>query len=190
MNIIHRDIKLENILLQNKNDIETMKLTDFSLSIELENDILLTVQVGTCYYMAPEIFRKQPYGNKIDCWSAGIVIYSLLCGVFPFSGENNALVKNILTGKFKYPPNIEISDTCKDFIEKLICVSPSKRMSSISAMNHPFLEGKEIVGRRLSNHGDLKNCRSESLISHISMTSETNYDYDDDDFYYDSEVFE
>ncbi|KAL7720571.1 non-specific serine/threonine protein kinase [Entamoeba marina] len=64
LQIVHRDIKLENILIENPNDISCIKLTDFGLSIELEESTLLTEQVGTSYYMSPELYRKLPYGKR------------------------------------------------------------------------------------------------------------------------------
>ena len=183
--IIHRDIKLENILLERKNDISSIKLSDFGLSIELESEMLLTEQVGTSYYMAPELYRKTPYGNKIDCWSCGVVLYALLFGMFPFPGENQELIKNILRGKFTFPTTNGMSEECQDFINGLLKKNVSERLSSVKAIQHEFLDGKEILGSALKIEGDtIRNRNSESLISHLTTTNDTTntYDYDSDEF--------
>ena len=185
VNIIHRDIKLENILLETNNDISSIKLSDFGLSIELQNEMLLTEQVGTSYYMAPELYRKTPYGNKIDCWSCGVVLYALLFGSFPFPGENQELIKNILRGKFSFPTTNGISEECQDFINGLLKKNVTERLSSIKAIQHDFLEGKEIRGSELRVEEDtIRNRNSESLISHLTTTNDTTntFDYDSDDF--------
>ncbi|EDR25509.1 hypothetical protein, conserved [Entamoeba dispar SAW760] len=171
VNITHRDIKLENMLLERFNDISSVKLSDFGLSVETEKETLMTDQVGTSYYMAPELYRRLPYGNKIDCWSCGVVIYSLLYGTFPFAGEDQELVSNILRGKVRFPNDIKISDDCKDFILGLLTVKASSRLSSQQAIEHPFIDGNEILGSTLIEHGNLCNCHSESLLSQLTTTT-------------------
>ena len=100
-NIIHRDLKLENILIK-YNDKEhkkyTIKLSDYGCSkrmISLSN-YGNTLGVGTDFYMAPEILKGEEYNYKADLWSIGIIIYRLYFGKFPFPGEIiQALIKNI-----------------------------------------------------------------------------------------------
>lgn len=86
-NILHRDIKLENILVDSRNDGILVKLTDFGFSSFLEPGQKLTKGVGSRYYIAPEILKKQPYDTKIDVWSATVVVYILLCGDMPYPGK-------------------------------------------------------------------------------------------------------
>ena len=88
-NIVHRDVKLENILLDEKNNI---KLIDFGFSINITPDKKLNIFCGTPSYMAPEIAGKILYkGAPTDVWSLGIILYILVCGTFPFKGKYNVL---------------------------------------------------------------------------------------------------
>lgn len=86
-NIVHRDLKLENLLVDDSNNI---KIIDFGFSICVENDKLLNIFCGTPSYMAPEIVSKRNYkGYLTDIWALGILLYTLLCGSFPFKGIKN-----------------------------------------------------------------------------------------------------
>jgi len=96
--IIHRDLKLENILIKKGNGQNIIKLTDYGESkrmISLSN-YRNTPGIGTIDYMAPEILKGEEYNYKADLWSIGIIIYRLYFGKFPFPGlEKQALIKNI-----------------------------------------------------------------------------------------------
>lgn len=83
-NIFHRDIKLENIIIQNKNLI---KIIDFGFGTCSPRNKLLNFFCGTPSYMPPEIILKKDYlGEYADIWSIGILLYTILCGAFPFRG--------------------------------------------------------------------------------------------------------
>ena len=84
-NFIHRDIKLENILIDKKN--KQIKIIDFGFSVCVQSDKKLCMFCGTPSYMAPEIVSKQDYNGKfVDIWALGILLYTMLCGKFPFKG--------------------------------------------------------------------------------------------------------
>ena len=84
-NIVHRDIKLENILLDEKLNV---KLIDFGFSIIKMPSKKLNIFCGTPSYMAPEIVSKSQYsGPEADIWALGIVLFLMLCGYFPFKGK-------------------------------------------------------------------------------------------------------
>ena len=95
--IIHRDLKPENILCEESADIESdeivIKLTDFGFATRYNPDgEILTQQLGTPMYMAPELCKEEAYDFKVDVWSTGIIAYILLTGMPPFydkSGRNN-----------------------------------------------------------------------------------------------------
>jgi len=93
-NIVHRDIKLENILMDSYENDYDFKLADFGLATEATGDLKL--RCGTPGYIAPEILRRQPYGTKSDLFSVGIIMYILLSGKMPFYSESvkDILVKN------------------------------------------------------------------------------------------------
>jgi len=94
MNIVHRDLKLENILLNSESSETDFKLTDFGLACFVDKE--LTQNCGSPGYVAPEILRKMPYGTKVDIFSAGVILYMVLSGRAPFAGKTprETLLKN------------------------------------------------------------------------------------------------
>lgn len=85
-NIAHRDIKLENILLDESHKI---KIIDFGFSVVTQKDKLLNIYCGTPSYMSPELAMKKDYqGWHADVWALGVLLYVFLCGKFPFKGRN------------------------------------------------------------------------------------------------------
>mmetsp|Transcript_13593 Transcript_13593/g.13618 ORF Transcript_13593/g.13618 Transcript_13593/m.13618 type:complete len:152 (+) Transcript_13593:327-782(+) len=93
-NVVHRDIKLENILFVADNNDFKIKLSDFGLSSFINAE--LTQSCGSPGYVAPEILKRRPYGSKADIFSAGVVLYILLSGRAPFSGktQRETLIRN------------------------------------------------------------------------------------------------
>jgi|UniRef100_A0A6C0ITI3 serine/threonine protein kinase len=114
-NIIHRDIKTANILVFNKNLI---KITDFGISKILENNLLAKSNIGTPYYMSPEIIRGIPYDFSVDFWAFGCLIYKVLTNYYPFEASDMAsLMYKIKSGKY----NLSIiPDKYKMIVSKLI----------------------------------------------------------------------
>jgi serine/threonine protein kinase len=104
--ITHRDIKLENILLNDKKD--KVKLIDFGFSTCIPNDKKVKLFCGTPSYMAPEIVSKKDYtGPPADVWALGVLYYALLCGKFPFKGSNDKeLYKRICKNELEFADEI------------------------------------------------------------------------------------
>jgi calcium/calmodulin-dependent protein kinase I len=88
--VTHRDLKPENLLYENEKENARIKIVDFGFAKLLTPDDTtnMSTMCGTPGYYAPEIVRKQPYNNKCDIWSLGVIIYILLCGFPPFYDEN------------------------------------------------------------------------------------------------------
>ena len=101
----------------------------------------MRTRVGTVYYTAPEVWAEK-YDNKCDIFSAGVILYVLLCSYPPFDGEtDNEILRKVMRGKFTFPEEEwgEISDEAHDFIRKLMCKYPRRRPSAKDALAHPWL---------------------------------------------------
>jgi calcium-dependent protein kinase len=142
--ICHRDLKPENLLLLNKKDDTNIKVIDFGLSnifIDKQGkEIKMTSKVGTAYYVSPEVLSGN-YDKSCDVWSAGVILYILLCGDPPFNGANdNEIYKKIKTKKFGYtnPLWSNISDEAKDLINKMLS-DPDVRPTAEDVLQHVWV---------------------------------------------------
>lgn len=140
LNVVHRDLKPENILMSsNDNDYE-FKLCDFGLACIAGDDQVL--RCGSPGYVAPEILLKKAYNNKVDIFSAGIILFIILSGRAPFYGKNSneILIKNRecrLVFHDKYWGHI--SKECKNMVMKLTEPDPDARFSADQALRDPWL---------------------------------------------------
>lgn len=135
-NVFHRDIKLENIII---NDSQDIKIIDFGFGTCNPKSKLLNFFCGTPSYMPPEIIQKKDYlGSSADIWSIGILLFTLLCGVFPFRGlSEKELYSKIIKGVYIIPEHI--SSEAKNLIENILIVNPNSRMSSNNILLHVWL---------------------------------------------------
>jgi len=146
--VVHRDLKPENILYENKSDGAKIKISDFGLSrdVSIQNARPLKTSCGTPGYVAPEIIRQQAYGDSVDLWAAGVIIYILLCGFPPFQGSGvepqQSMFRKIKSGKYSYPKPAwsKVSACAMDCIDSLLCVNPKDRMSAKELLEHPWLQ--------------------------------------------------
>ena len=141
--IIHRDLKLENILLKYENLDYTVKLTDYGISKKLVTySQKCKSHIGTIETMAPEVLddNDKEYNNKCDLWSLGIIIYQLYFKVSPYRGETEvALLKQIKNAKQKFFKKTD-DPKLDDLIRKLLIADPSKRLSWKDYFEHPFFK--------------------------------------------------
>lgn len=135
MSVVHRDIKLENILLDQQNNI---KIIDFGFSIIIGEDKKLKIFCGTPSYMSPEIVSKVEYtGQKSDIWALGILLYVMLQGKFPFKGVNDSeLFKKIKKGT--YALTHAISQNLEALLASLLNIKPCERPSTSQVSFHHF----------------------------------------------------
>ncbi|XP_054163991.1 serine/threonine-protein kinase DCLK1-like isoform X2 [Oppia nitens] len=144
MNIVHRDVKPENLLIYEKNCVKSLKLGDFGLAVEMEDNLLLYSVCGTPTYVAPEILAETGYGKQVDIWAAGVIAYILLCGFPPFANEDNdqdLLFDQILSGSFEFtePYWEPISDSAKHLITRMLEVEPIRRLTATEVLEHPWV---------------------------------------------------
>ncbi|CAD8144008.1 unnamed protein product [Paramecium octaurelia] len=141
-NVIHRDIKGGNILIDNSG---RCKLADFGSSKQL-NDIThdsIGSICGTPNFMAPEVINQEQYGKKADIWSLGCTIIEMATGQPPYSEYKDAIAIMVKIGKSTKPPPIpdQLQSTeAKDFLSKCLQIDPKKRATADELLKHPFLE--------------------------------------------------
>jgi serine/threonine protein kinase len=141
-NIIHRDLKLENILIKyNDNNSFNIKITDYGSNKKLMSlSRNCSSNIGTTIYMASEILNGEKYNYKCDLWSLGIIIYKLYFGKSPFPGESEEAIKKYIeqfgNKLLKKTGNEKMDDLIKKLLEK----NPSKRLNWAEYLNHPFFK--------------------------------------------------
>ena len=143
--VIHRDLKPENILIENSEEKDKeyfhIKIIDFG-TCEILKKKKLTEQIGTSFYIAPEVL-KNGYNEKCDLWSCGVILYILLCGSPPFYGKNEKeIFQKILDGNVNFKHKIwnKISDDAKNLVIKLLQVDPSQRLSASEALEDEWFK--------------------------------------------------
>ncbi|KAF9420798.1 hypothetical protein BGZ94_009033 [Podila epigama] len=134
--IVHRDLKLENILLDSQNNI---KLIDFGFTRECESKKLLESYCGSAAYTAPEIILGKKYsGPEADIWSLGVILYTLLAGYLPFDDDNEKVVQDKIVD-LDYEITDELfCDDAKDLIQSILKEDPKERLSIEQILNHAW----------------------------------------------------
>ncbi|CAG8515140.1 6332_t:CDS:2 [Paraglomus occultum] len=134
--IVHRDLKIENILISKSGSI---KIIDFGLSNLYSPRSHLSTFCGSLYFAAPELLNAKVYtGPEVDVWSFGIVLFVLVCGRVPFDDQSMpALHAKIKRGVVEYPP--WLSSECKSLLSRMLVTDPMKRASLSEVMNHQWM---------------------------------------------------
>ncbi|KAM3853370.1 serine/threonine-protein kinase D1 isoform 2-T2 [Vipera latastei] len=140
-NIVHCDLKPENVLLASADPFPQVKLCDFGFARIIGEKSFRRSLVGTPAYLAPEVLRNKGYNRSLDMWSVGVIIYVSLSGTFPFN-EDEDIHDQIQNAAFMYPPNPwkEISHGAIDLINNLLQVKMRKRYSVDKTLSHPWLQ--------------------------------------------------
>lgn len=135
-NVVHRDLKIENIMINQKGDI---KIIDFGLSNLYSPQSLLKTYCGSLYFAAPELLSAKPYtGPEVDVWSFGVVLYVLVCGKVPFDDPVvSVLHEKIKRGNVEYPSFI--SRDCVSLLSRMLVVDPTKRATLQEVIQHPWM---------------------------------------------------
>ncbi|ESR52907.1 calcium-dependent protein kinase 10 [Citrus sinensis] len=140
--VMHRDLKPENFLFANKKENSPLKAIDFGLSVFFKSGEKFSEIVGSPYYMAPEVLKRN-YGPEVDVWSAGVILYILLCGVPPFWAETEqgvalAILRGVID--FKREPWPQISESAKSLVRQMLESDPKKRLTAQQVLEHPWLQ--------------------------------------------------
>ncbi|KAF7132117.1 hypothetical protein RHSIM_Rhsim09G0138100 [Rhododendron simsii] len=131
LGIAHRDIKPDNILFDPRNKL---KLADFGSAESFNGGgTMMSGVVGTPYYVAPEVLSGREYDEKVDLWSAGVVLYEMLSGFMPFYGETaGETFEKVGRGNLRFPTRVfrAVSGEAKDLLRKMICKDVCRRLSA------------------------------------------------------------
>lgn len=136
-NIIHRDLKLANIFLYEDMQV---KIGDFGLATKVQTHaIQWGTRCGTPNYVAPEIISHKDYNYKVDIWSIGVMIYTMLVGVPPFEMSSvGQTYRKIKAATYDFPSDIEISECAKNLMRMIFQLNPEDRPCISEIMNHEF----------------------------------------------------
>ena len=146
-NIVHRDLKLENILIteiekekKTGKSLFWIKIIDFGTAKIFEKNKSEKAVVGSSYYIAPEVLQKKD-NEKFETWSAGVILYMLICGRAPFDGaDDDEIIAKIKKGTYNHfhKKLAASSPEVQDLVTKLLEVNVNKRLSAAEALQHPW----------------------------------------------------
>uniref|UniRef100_A0A667Y7N0 protein kinase C n=1 Tax=Myripristis murdjan TaxID=586833 RepID=A0A667Y7N0_9TELE len=144
-NIVHCDLKPENVLLASADSFPQVKLCDFGFARIIGEKSFRRSVVGTPAYLAPEVLRNKGYNRSLDMWSVGVIIYVSLSGTFPFN-EDEDINDQIQNAAFMYPPHPwkKVSQEAIDLINNLLQVKMRKRYSVDKTLSHPWLQDYQM----------------------------------------------
>ena len=168
--ILHRDLKPQNILLTNEYNI---KITDFGFAKQITKNTLITTLCGSPMYMAPEIINKQDYDIKSDLWSVGVILYEMAYGYVPFNvGTFLELIKKINSKDIDFThKKINLSENCLVLMKGLLTKDPTKRIEWEDFFNNKWFLNDEIL--RTEN-----NLMEISIRNSVSIPNINNYKND------------
>ncbi|KAM0952123.1 putative protein kinase CAMK-CDPK family [Dioscorea sansibarensis] len=145
--VMHRDLKPENFLYANRKENSPLKVIDFGLSVFFQPGERFSEIVGSPYYMAPEVLKRN-YGPEADVWSAGVILYILLSGVPPFWAETEqgvarAIVRGVID--FEQDPWPHVSESAKNLVRLMLEPNPKRRLTAQQVLEHPWIQHAKKV---------------------------------------------
>ncbi|XP_020085096.1 serine/threonine-protein kinase ATG1a isoform X1 [Ananas comosus] len=152
-NLIHRDLKPQNLLLSTSDEAPVLKIGDFGFARYLTPHGLADTLCGSPLYMAPEIMQDKQYDAKADLWSVGAILFQLVTGKLPFDGSTHyQLFQNIMASSdLHFPPEVLVNlhPDCIDLCRRLLCRNPVERLSFEEFFNHKFMAATSITTKAL-----------------------------------------
>ena len=168
-NVIHRDLKLKNILVKYDNKVPEIgfvaKLSDFGFSKVMDEDITMT-KLGTPATMAPEILQGKPYNKKADLWSIGVISYQLIFKAIPFKASTERDLLNVILQskglKYSKQKVDSLSKALYHLLDQLLQVEPKDRISFEEYFNHPFFKGGQVESKDTCLNNNSSNNEEQS----------------------------
>ncbi|XP_076948172.1 calcium-dependent protein kinase 24-like [Bidens hawaiensis] len=145
--VMHRDLKPENFLYDHKGEQASLKVIDFGLSIFFEPGQRFREVLGSPFYMAPEVLKRN-YGEEIDVWSAGVILYILLCGVPPFWAETEeGISQAIIKGDIDFirDPWQKVSEDAKKLVKGMLNQNPHDRLTVEQVLENQWIQNAHKV---------------------------------------------
>ncbi|XP_054162362.1 serine/threonine-protein kinase NIM1-like [Oppia nitens] len=177
-NIIHRDIKSENIFLMNE---KTIKIGDFGFSTQIDTfNALLSTFCGSPPYAAPELFKDQSYvGPYVDYWALGVLLYYMVTAIIPFKANTISALKQLIIGCIYEIPNY-LSEDCIVIIKGLLQIECEKRLNLDQLMECQWLKGQTFteglpkynlkdIDWKQNNNNNINECLSNEELSAYSQ---------------------
>ena len=163
--VVHRDLKLENVLLTSTAAQSSIKLVDFGFSKKIPDGAGGTLETpcGTLRFCAPEILSNRQYGKKVDVWGIGCIAFCLLCGFPPFYDDNDAaLTRKIKRGEFDFDAEVwdSVSELGKSAVTQMLTVDPEQRPTAAELMQHQWFTAAKIEGAGNNLVESMRNLRS------------------------------
>ena len=170
-NVIHRDLKLKNILVKYDNKVPEIgfiaKLSDFGFSKVMDEDITMT-KLGTPATMAPEILQGKPYNKKADLWSIGVISYQLIFKAIPFKASTERELLNVILqskGLKNSKQKVDsLSKVLYHLLDHLLQMEPKDRISFEEYFNHPFFKGNQLESIGISLNDNTSNNEEHSQL--------------------------
>ncbi|KAL8455827.1 hypothetical protein Emag_000401 [Eimeria magna] len=168
--IVHRDLKTENLIIEHPSNPASIKIIDFGLAATVGSQEM-KMRCGSPGYVAPEILQDLPYGPKVDVFSSGVILYTLLAGFPPFRGQN---VKDILKKNLSHQRWAGVPHSVKDLIGWMCCKQPAKRCAAVQALTHPWFQR---IARPLPKAAALSTLAAEesdrkATLQHLEQTQQ------------------
>lgn len=180
--VCHRDLKPENFLFQKKNASianNTLKVIDFGIAACFDPPTgVFHTKAGTPDYTAPEVYECSSwsgYGQEVDMWSSGVVLYAVLAAQLPFSGNAQQLQKLVSVAKLNFSSPIwqTVSDEAKELIRNLIVKDPRERLTAVEALEDSWVQGEAAAppNAQLTQHhvAALKLFRNQNRMKKLAL---------------------
>ncbi|ODO04909.1 hypothetical protein I350_05519 [Cryptococcus amylolentus CBS 6273] len=163
-NIAHRDLKPENILYKTRDVNSPLVIADFGIARHLETeDEEVEEAAGSFGYAAPEVLMAKPHGLRVDCWSIGVIAYTLLSGYPPFrSDDRMGLLVEMTKAKIMFHDRYwsKVSSPAKEFVKAMLEVDPKKRPTAAQALHHEATTENDLSDAIRANFDPKRKWRS------------------------------